>query len=161
MGYNVKQLLDMYPPRANECISEWAFRVGLPGATSINSYDFNFAAAQAEQRRRQQENQMDMPQPEPVPTKKEVRTEDILTERGKQYGAFVDHASATQNLKTLAYQHANAKQVKLSPSQKEALDMIFHKIGRIVNGNPNHTDSWDDIAGYAKLEADIQRGIVR
>ncbi len=29
--------------------------------------------------------------------------------------------------------------------------MIAHKIGRIVSGNPNVQDHWDDIAGYAKL----------
>lgn len=32
--------------------------------------------------------------------------------------------------------------------------MIAHKIGRILNGDPNYRDSWDDIAGYAKLAAD-------
>lgn len=37
------------------------------------------------------------------------------------------------------------------PDQREALDMIFHKIGRIVCGDPNYADSWHDIAGYAKL----------
>ena len=91
----------------------------------------------------------------------EVRTEDILTERGKQYGTFKDHAAITQILKEAALGHAKLKNVRLTQSQREALEMIFHKIGRIVNGNPNHTDSWDDIAGYAKLEADIQRGVVR
>lgn len=91
----------------------------------------------------------------------EVRTEDILAERGKQYGKFAQHANITQDLKALVYSHAAAHHVSLSPSQREALDMILHKIGRIVNGNPNHTDSWDDIAGYAKLEADIQRGVIR
>jgi hypothetical protein len=35
--------------------------------------------------------------------------------------------------------------------QREALDMILHKIARIVNGNPNETDHWHDIAGYATL----------
>jgi hypothetical protein len=29
--------------------------------------------------------------------------------------------------------------------------MICHKIGRILNGNPNNKDSWWDIAGYATL----------
>ena len=91
----------------------------------------------------------------------EVRTEDILAARGKQYGAFIQHAHITQVLKATAYRHAANQKIEFTRSQQEALDMIFHKIGRIVNGNPNHTDSWDDIAGYAKLEADIQRGIHR
>jgi hypothetical protein len=37
---------------------------------------------------------------------------------------------------------------------KESLDMIATKIGRILYGDPNHHDSWHDIAGYAKLVAD-------
>jgi hypothetical protein len=32
--------------------------------------------------------------------------------------------------------------------------MIFHKIARILNGNPDYVDNWIDIAGYAKLVAD-------
>ena len=39
----------------------------------------------------------------------------------------------------------------LTASQKEALDMIQHKIGRILNGDPTYDDSWKDIAGYATL----------
>jgi hypothetical protein len=31
--------------------------------------------------------------------------------------------------------------------------MIQHKISRILNGNPNHIDSWADIAGYAHIVA--------
>ncbi len=31
--------------------------------------------------------------------------------------------------------------------------MIFHKIARIINGDPNYADSWVDIAGYATLVA--------
>jgi len=34
---------------------------------------------------------------------------------------------------------------------REALEMILHKIARILNGNPNYADSWQDIAGYAQL----------
>ena len=29
--------------------------------------------------------------------------------------------------------------------------MICHKLGRIINGDPNYDDSWLDIAGYAQL----------
>ena len=44
---------------------------------------------------------------------------------------------------------------------REALEMIAHKIGRILNGDPNYADSWIDIAGYAKLVADRLEGKVR
>jgi len=44
---------------------------------------------------------------------------------------------------------------KMSSYQKEAVEMILHKIGRIVCGDPDYIDSWHDIAGYAKLVEDI------
>ena len=43
---------------------------------------------------------------------------------------------------------------RLSPDKKEALEMIRHKIVRILNGDPEFHDSWHDIVGYAKLAAD-------
>ena len=42
----------------------------------------------------------------------------------------------------------------LSAHQRESLEMIAHKISRILNGNPNNHDSWIDIAGYAKIVAE-------
>jgi hypothetical protein len=36
--------------------------------------------------------------------------------------------------------------------------MIAHKLGRIVNGDPNYVDSWVDIAGYATLVAKRLQG---
>jgi hypothetical protein len=38
--------------------------------------------------------------------------------------------------------------------QRESLEMIAHKISRIVNGDANYMDSWVDIAGYAQLVID-------
>lgn len=49
----------------------------------------------------------------------------------------------------------------LAPDQQEALDMICHKIGRIINGDPDYADSWHDIAGYAQLVADRLNGVER
>lgn len=49
----------------------------------------------------------------------------------------------------------------LDPDQREALEMIAHKIARILNGDPNYADSWVDIAGYAKLIADRLQGLER
>ena len=45
----------------------------------------------------------------------------------------------------------DATQHRIVADQLEALDMIFSKIARIINGDPNYADSWHDIAGYAKL----------
>jgi hypothetical protein len=86
---------------------------------------------------------------------------ETLTERGMRYGAFVGHAEVTQHLKAY-YRHELAKRGKnMDPDQFEAMDMIMHKIGRIVNGDPDYADSWVDIAGYAKLVADRLDGVVR
>jgi hypothetical protein len=49
---------------------------------------------------------------------------------------------------------AEEGKTRIAADQIEALDMICHKIGRILNGDPNYADSWVDIAGYAKLVAD-------
>jgi hypothetical protein len=80
-----------------------------------------------------------------------MSVEQTLTERGNRYGTFDLHASITQQLKGVAQTFINTHNKQLSPSQLEAIDMIFHKIGRILNGDPNYADSWHDIAGYATL----------
>jgi hypothetical protein len=79
-------------------------------------------------------------------------TTELLNERKKTHGDFTDHALMTQALKNVMWSSANWDQ--LNPCQKEALDMIAHKIGRILAGNPNYRDHWDDIAGYARLVAE-------
>jgi hypothetical protein len=86
---------------------------------------------------------------------------DTLNERGSRYGSFVGHAQVTMGLKLLCRQELESRGKALEPDQQEALDMIFHKIGRIVNGDPDYADSWHDIAGYAQLVADRLNGVVR
>lgn len=85
--------------------------------------------------------------------------EQILNERGERYGPFSGHAAITQAYKSLTDSFISANSKRLTPSQREALDMIFHKIGRILNGDPNHADSWVDIAGYAQLVANELEGL--
>lgn len=85
----------------------------------------------------------------------------ILDERGTRYGKFRNHAEVTQDLKHSIQTHLDKHNKYLDPDQKEALDMICHKIGRIVNGDPDYADSWIDIAGYAKLVADRLEGVER
>lgn len=82
-----------------------------------------------------------------------------LADRGAKYGKFTDHAAVTQSLKYTMYNQP--KWEKLTDDQKEALEMIAHKIGRILNGDPNYADSWIDIAGYAKLVADRLDGVAK
>lgn len=78
-----------------------------------------------------------------------------LQERGSRYGRFLDHAQATQQLKRVIAIYVKRRPCGfLENDQQEALDMIAHKIGRILCGDPNYHDSWHDIAGYAQLVAD-------
>lgn len=86
---------------------------------------------------------------------------EILDERGSRYGPFVTHAAITQQLKEVTNKHLHHRGKVLASDQQEALEMIFHKIGRIINGDPDYADSWVDIAGYAKLVADRLEGKVR
>ncbi len=80
-----------------------------------------------------------------------IVVEKILEEREKTHGAFSDHALYAQQIKNLLRDLAKAGSKHLTAVQTEALEMIAHKIGRILAGDPNHKDHWDDIAGYAVL----------
>jgi hypothetical protein len=77
---------------------------------------------------------------------------ETLLERGNRYGVFSEHARITQNLKRAMQDSPNWK--SLRDDQREALEMMQHKIGRILNGDPDFHDSWHDINGYVKLVAD-------
>jgi len=79
------------------------------------------------------------------------KIDEILEERGNKYGAFIEHARITQNLKATMRDTPNWSQ--LPPNMKEALEMTAHKIGRILNGDPTYDDSWIDISGYITLVA--------
>lgn len=76
---------------------------------------------------------------------------ETLAFRGRRYGEFDEHARITQSLKQVL--QTGESWLKANDSEKEALEMIAHKLGRIVNGDPHYHDSWHDIAGYATLVA--------
>ena len=78
--------------------------------------------------------------------------EDLLSERAATHGDYGDNAHIMQALKRLLREQAGW--LKLSDVQRESLDMIALKIGRILTGNPNERDAWRDLCGYAKLAAD-------
>jgi len=76
---------------------------------------------------------------------------ETLTERGSRYGDFPGHAEIVIDLKEVIGDHLRKRGKQLADYQTEALHMICHKIGRIINGDPDYADSWHDIAGYATL----------
>lgn len=86
----------------------------------------------------------------------------ILDERGSRYGKFVDVAKATSQIQTVVYSHMTSfKRTALDDDKMLALDMICHKLARIVVGDSDYVDNWVDIAGYAMLVADRLNGIER
>lgn len=75
-----------------------------------------------------------------------------LSERGNRYGNFTEHARITQNIKRAMADSPNWQTI--SDDKRESLEMLAHKIGRILNGDPEYADSWHDIIGYTKLVED-------
>lgn len=84
----------------------------------------------------------------------------LLEDRAKNYGTFEALSKIVQSLKSVIYKELGSRSKALADDQIEALDMICHKIARIINGDPNHLDSWQDIAGYARLVAERLQGRV-
>ncbi len=72
----------------------------------------------------------------------------ILNKRETTHGDYVMVSTLAQKLKANIRHHVLSE---LSEDQRESLDMICSKIGRICSGNPNEVDHWRDIAGYAEL----------
>jgi len=78
-----------------------------------------------------------------------MRNNPILKEREKTHGDF--------EMKSIWIQEIMENLVELyiwqelEADQKEAIHMILVKLSRIIYGNHNHADHWDDIAGYASL----------
>ena len=81
--------------------------------------------------------------------------------RGQNYGKFEGTAGAAQALKNAFRYQMRIREKYLDADQQEALEMILHKIARIINGNPDYVDNWHDIAGYAKLVEDRLNGNAR
>ncbi len=78
--------------------------------------------------------------------------EQTLQERAGRYGDFKGHANITQGIKKAMIMSPNWE--LLSNDKRECLEMVAHKIGRILNGDPEYKDSWHDIIGYTKLVED-------
>lgn len=76
----------------------------------------------------------------------------ILEERGCSYGDFGSQALISQNIKA-AMRHSPNWQ-KLPADMKESLEMVAHKVGRILNGDFTYADNVVDIIGYMQLVLD-------
>lgn len=80
------------------------------------------------------------------------KIEAILKTRDTTHGDYSETARAAQLIKNVLKGFPNWSE--LSYEKREAIDLIATKLGRIIAGNFNHADHWNDIAGYAKLVSD-------
>ena len=94
-----------------------------------------------------------------------------LAQRGSKYGEFRLHAALTQALKSVMrgtlfedlqnpasakdFQDSQAllkaKWKDMRPDVRECLEMVQHKIGRALNGDPEWAENFHDLAGYSLL----------
>lgn len=74
----------------------------------------------------------------------------LLQEREKTHGSFTLNAHISQKIKGIARNYDEP----FTPVHRECLDMIALKLSRILSGQANFKDHWDDIAGYAKLASE-------
>jgi hypothetical protein len=84
------------------------------------------------------------------------KVSETLEQRGSLYGEFSEHARITQNLKRAMIDSPNWE--TLSDDKREALEMVAHKVGRVLNGDPEYKDSWHDIIGYTTLVEKTLKG---
>ena len=75
-------------------------------------------------------------------------TQAIIAERERTHGAFRENSKFAQDVKATMRNLPSWN--RMASFQREALDMIAHKMTRILHGDPDHLDHWDDIAGYAE-----------
>ena len=84
-----------------------------------------------------------------VPSQLKGTTMDIIQEREKTHGLYKHTAAWSQSIKDMFRGSPNWQH--MNDGQKEALEMIAVKLARLLNGNPQFPDHWNDISGYGKL----------
>lgn len=83
-----------------------------------------------------------------------TNVDQVLNERGKRYGNYLEQTKISQELNLIMQEVVNKRDLQMQSDQHDALTMIAVKISRILNGDPDYSDNWRDIAGYATLVAD-------
>lgn len=75
-----------------------------------------------------------------------------LTTRETTHGIYKNTAATSQAIKQIFYASKNWDSI--TDSQRESLEMIAVKLARILNGNAQYRDHWDDVVGYSQLASD-------
>jgi hypothetical protein len=81
---------------------------------------------------------------------------DLLNERNNTHGEFTENARISQGIKRVMETSVNWR---IMPDiHRESLEYIAGKIGRILSGQYDYDDSWDDIGGFAGLPKKFNHG---
>ena len=81
-------------------------------------------------------------------TTPEPAMNELLASRKSLYGPFRGQAEVAQNIKDAMKISTNWD--SLEPYQKEGLEMVAHKIARMLNGSSLYEDNLVDIIGYTQ-----------
>ena len=73
-------------------------------------------------------------------------TRQLINEREARYGSMTDNAQVTWDMMAIFQRHMNWRD--LSAVQKHIFYMTAHKMARMLCGDPNYLDNYDDIIGY-------------
>lgn len=83
---------------------------------------------------------------------------EITKARGSVYGPFLHNAVVGQAIRSALRNLPNPDNDRhwedLPLDVREGLDYIAGKMSRIVTGDPEYLDNWDDIGGFAKIVTD-------
>src|SRR5271167_3467614 len=77
---------------------------------------------------------------------------ELLAERDKTHGRYEDYAQTTQDILRVFMRYPGWS--NLTPSMRATFFMDAHKKARILCGDPNFLDHWQDIVGYNQLIVD-------
>lgn len=86
--------------------------------------------------------------------------EEVLEERGKTYGSYLDNALAFKALHdTMRSRLISNPSYQNAGREKQAIidhtvAVVCMKMGRLATGDVMHLDNLTDIAGYAKITID-------
>lgn len=80
-----------------------------------------------------------------------MKTEDLLATRGSTHGDYNETARLAQEFKRVLRSARTWEGQK--DATRESLDLITLKIARVLSGNADFAEHWDDIIGYAALIA--------
>jgi hypothetical protein len=83
-------------------------------------------------------------------------TDSLLAEREETHGDFAQVAEVSQQLRRVFRSAPNWE--CLTEGQREIFEMWAGKQARILCGDPDHLDHWDDMGGYSRLGSRLLGG---